>query len=377
MGTARSCSGACVTLIHQANLRLLPHTSLLPVAPPSPSCNATTSTMSSFSSTGFAEAESYIYQQNELFYHYQPSLAFAIVACVVFGLLTLVLTVQTLQYRQWFAAILAIGALLEFIGYLLRAVIHQTWSKNLFIVSYVFILVCPNFFALVNYTVVGRLLPSLPTTPRSPTCLRIPIITDSTGIFIPSRIAKFFFLSDLIAFFIQGGAAGFLTSSNPDTVKTGQSIVEGGLGWALAFIALFFFVTLYVYLSPTYLTRTHPDVYYIRRMYISLTVTITLLLIRSIYRMVEYVTGSTGYVSEHEWMFGVFDTLLMALTCVMYCVWPYGKYLPQIHYPGQGEAKVGKEGQQDTAVEMEGVQKPPQQPAGDNAVVTVHGADDD
>ena len=364
--------------------------------------------MSAVSSTGVGE--SYLYTQNELYYHYQPSEAFAIVACVVFFVLTVVLTLQTLRYRQWFTSILAIGSALEFVGYLLRTLVTQTWDKDLFIIHYVFILVTPNFFAFVrdsphphsltnhsshpdptppltsappvcacvaqvNYSAVGRLLPSLPTKPRAPTCLRIPIITDATGIFIPTRIAKFFFISDIVAFFIQASAAAFLTSSSSSTVKTGQSIVEVGLAWGLAFIALFFFVTLYVYLSPTYETRAHPDLHSIRRMYISLTVTITLLLVRSIYRMVEYVTGNTGYVGEHEWTFGVFDTLMMALACLMYCIWPYGKYLPQIHLPGTTlGGKTGKE--QANGVEMERMPGSPMSPEGHTAVVMVHGADD-
>ena len=275
-------------------------------------------------------------QQDEIFYHYVPSTAFAVIGLVVFGLLFLALTAQYVRYWRsgWFSSMLALGSALELVGYVLRYYLTRHWDKDLFIVSYVFLLVSPNFFAFVNYSAVGRLLARLPTKPRGKTWLRIPFITDSTGVFRPNRIAGFFLLSDVFAFIIQASAAGFLTSSDPSTISTGQTIIEIGLAWVLAFIALFFFVTIFVYLSPTYEIRAHPEYELIRKMYVSLFVTITLLLVRSIYRMVEYTTGQSGYVSAHEWTFGVFDFALMATACVFYSLWHYGKYLSLIHMPG-------------------------------------------
>ena len=288
-------------------------------------------------------------------YHYQPNEGFALASTIIFGVLGVVLLVNTLRYRQWFTLILAIGAFLECVGYVTRYLVTQGGSQDTFIVSYVLILVVPNFFALVNYSAVGRLLPSLPTKPREPTCLRIPIITDSCGIFIATRIAKFFFLSDVIAFFIQTSAAAFLTSTDASKIKTGQTIVEIGLAWGLAFIALFFFVTIFVYTSSTYGLRSHPQYATIRKLYVSLFVTITLLLVRSIYRMVDYVQGTTGYVSSHEAFFGVFDTGCMMLACIFYAIFPYGKYLQAIHYPAITDYATTKQQQQQQGMEMEKV----------------------
>ena len=297
------------------------------------------------SSTGSSNDTSLtIAEQDAIYYHYIPSAAFAVVAFVVFGLLAVLLTAQTLRFHKggWFTSILAVGATLEAVGYILRYILTKHWNTNVFIVSYVLILVTPNFFAFVNYSAVGRLLRSLPTKPREPTWLRIPIITDSTGVFRPNRIAGFFLMSDVLAFFIQASAAAWLTSSDPSKIKTGQTVIEIGLAWGLAFIGLFFFVTIFVYVSSTYAIRSHPQYELIRRMYISLFVTITLLLIRSIYRMVEYTTGQTSYVSSHEWVFGIFDTMLMALACVFYAASPYSQYLAVIKLPGVAPDNGGK-----------------------------------
>ena len=309
---------------------------------------------SSSSSTGsLDDARSQTYLNQEQWYHYQPNEGFAVFATVAFAFLTVSLGLQTLRYRkQRFMVILAAGALAEGLGYLLRYLVTQGAGNTVFILSYVLILITPNAFALVNYHTVGRLLLCLPTKPRPETWLRIPIISDSRGLFIPGRIATFFFTSDVIAFIIQCVSAAFLTSSNPSTISTGQTIIEIGLAWALAFIALFFFVTIFITVSTTYEVRSHPQYTVIKKMYISLSATITLLLVRNIYRMIEYVEGNTGYVSTHEGFFGVFDTAFMLLCCLFYFLFPYTKYLDEIHYPDITD-KVGQRQKQLPVEEVE------------------------
>ena len=319
------------------------------------SSSSSSSSSSSFasSSTGaFVDTHSQTWHNQDEWYGYQPNVAFALIATVAFALLTLLLLVQTVRSRQWFTGMLAVGSAMECIGYLTRYLVTDGASQPVFILSYILILVTPNLFALVNYKTIGNLLRFLPTHPRDATCLRIPIITDATGVFIPGRIATFFFLSDVAAFFIQASAAAFLTSDNQDTINQGLTIIKIGLAWGLAFIALFFFVTCYVYLSPTYDIRAHPDFMAIRRLYVSLFVTISLLLVRSIYRMAEFVQGNNGSIATHEAYFGVFDTGLMFLACCFYAAFPYGQYLNEIRMPEAGVVR-GKEGQ-DSGVQMAG-----------------------
>jgi hypothetical protein len=335
----------------------------------------------SSSSTGpsLADEHSQTWLDQEQWYHYQPNVPFALVATVVFGILAIILAMQTFRSRQWFTIILSLGAFAEFAGYLTRYFVTQGAGKDVFIVSYVLILVTPNAFALVNYAAVGRLLPSLPTQPGPKTWLRIPIITDEYGVFRAGRIATFFFLSDVVAFMIQASAAAFLTSSDPSTISKGQTVIEIGLAWGLAFIGLFFFVTCFVYLSKTYTIKNHPDLALIKRMYVSLFITITLLLIRSVYRMVEFVQGTTGYVASHESFFGVFDTGLMILACVFYSMFHYGHYLNQIHFPAmvdyankQPSPLPGQAGEMELMGQV--VQVAPAE--GEDQVVMVHGSDE-
>jgi hypothetical protein len=242
------------------------------------------------SSTGSDESSTYL--DLEQWYHYPPNEGLAVAALIIFAVLCLILLAQCVYFRCRYTLSLPLAALGEAIGYLTRYLVLQGASKSVFIISLLFLLITPNVFALCNYSTMGHLLARLQVSPKSTsTWLRVPIITDSTGVLIPYRIATFFFLSDIISLIVQASSASFLSSTNPSDVKTGQDIVEAGLAWALAFIGLFFCVTIYVFLSPIYQLRQHPQRHEIRRIYIPLFVTITLLLTRSIYRMIEFATG--------------------------------------------------------------------------------------
>ena len=52
--------------------------------------------------------------------------------------------------------------------------------------------------------------------------------------------------------------------------------------------------------------------------------------IRSIYRMVDFSLGRTGYTESHEWCIYIFDALPIFPVVVMYIWWHPGKYLPYL-----------------------------------------------
>jgi hypothetical protein len=200
----------------------------------------------------------------------------------------------------------------------------------------------------------------------------VPIITDNTGAFLANRIATFFFLLDIGALVIQVLAVPFLTSSNSSNITTGQTIVEIGLAVALASVALFLFVTCYIFFSPRYRLESHPQYPHIRKMFIALFVTITLLSIRSTYRLVEFCVGYNGYLNVHEAFLYSFDTLLILICCAAYVLYPFGKYLNEI-YVAEDAGKEGKEGDA-VSIEMERGAVSPAPSSPQPNVVMVHSA---
>lgn len=70
-----------------------------------------------------------------------------------------------------------------------------------------------------------------------------------------------------------------------------------------------------------------------------------LILVRSVFRVIEYVMGKSGYLLTHEWTLYVFDAILMFSTMVIFAVW----------YPGQLTPPAREWGRPDTDMVMDGV----------------------
>lgn len=54
---------------------------------------------------------------------------------------------------------------------------------------------------------------------------------------------------------------------------------------------------------------------------------LTISQIRCVFRMVEFAEGNDGYTLRHEWIFWVFEALLMIFALLVFCVWFPSKYI--------------------------------------------------
>lgn len=64
--------------------------------------------------------------------------------------------------------------------------------------------------------------------------------------------------------------------------------------------------------------------------------------VRCIFRMVEFAEGPEGYSLQHEWMFWVFEALLMIVALTIFCIWHPTKYLGNA---GMSEKRRSREGE--------------------------------
>ena len=111
---------------------------------------------------------------------------------------------------------------------------------------------------------------------------------------------------------------------DPDSQKAGQWIVVGGLIVQLIYFG-FFIIVAFNYQIRVNKAAVSDDVKARVNWKLNLIVLYAasfLILIRSIYRVVEYVTGKDGTIMTHEWFFYVFDAALMAMVAVIYAVVP-------------------------------------------------------
>lgn len=180
-----------------------------------------------------------------------------------------------------------------------------------YIIQSIFLLLAPVLFAASLYMTLGRLIRA--------------VQGDSYSIISPRWLTKVFVAGDVASFFIQGGGAGFMVQgSNPDSMKTGQNIIVGGLVLQVVMFAFFIVTGLHFNIrfrrhAPT--TETSARIPWQGTLNM-LYVTSSFVMVRNIFRVVEYVGGSDGYLLSTEWPLYVFDGVLMLFT-MSYFFWRY------------------------------------------------------
>lgn len=113
---------------------------------------------------------------------------------------------------------------------------------------------------------------------------------------------------------------GIMASGSIDSMHTGENIIIGGLVVQLLFFG-FFIVTSAVFhiritRRPTtkVLSESFP---WERHLYVLYSAS-ALIFIRSLFRLIEYAQGNSGYLISHEVYLYIFDSLLMLATMALF-----------------------------------------------------------
>jgi hypothetical protein len=171
----------------------------------------------------------------------------------------------------------------------------------------VFILLGPALFAASVYMVLARIIRS--------------IHAEKYSILPLNWVTKTFVLSDIVTFLVQAGGSGMMVNSSLTNI--GQGIVIAGLGLQVLSFCLFM-VTAYVFQTrmrrkPTAETFD-VGIPWKKHLY-SMYAISGLVLIRSVFRVVEYAMGNEGYPLSNEWTLYVFDSVPMFAAMVIFGVW--------------------------------------------------------
>jgi hypothetical protein len=249
-------------------------------------------------------------------FHYEPNVDAALSMSVIFAVLTVAFIAQTGVYGGWrFMGYAVLASVLQVLGYALRAACAQTPELILYIISTFFILVSPIALALVNYIVVAILLEA---TGKTVWAFRE---------WNAKSVGKIFFRSDLACLFLQASAGGLFAIGNPAMIMAATAIVLTGLIIQLLFFAVFTWI-LYKLATLDQYKLNHIQV--LKPVWMGLWSTITCLYVRNIYRVVEYSARGTDAASPiitNEWVFYVFDTTPIVISCVLYNIYHFGRLL--------------------------------------------------
>ncbi|KAF7724199.1 hypothetical protein EC973_001218 [Apophysomyces ossiformis] len=247
-------------------------------------------------------------------YQYDPNLAVAGVALAAFLILGGAIAYQARKYKTKYMYAVVVGAAFEVLGFGLRLWSGQpNNTKNIpaYANSSLFLLLPPIVIALGSYLTVAKII----------------IYSNYQTKFIrPRIIEKAFLYMDIFCFLVQGGGGGMLAV--PSIADIGTKITTAGLVLALISFSTFATVTAYVqYGKDKFTFSAGNSTSRWRILFVVVWINIVALIIRSIYRLVEFAQGMHGYLLTHEVYFYVFDSLMMVIALAAFVIVPPGRYI--------------------------------------------------
>ncbi|KAF3073949.1 hypothetical protein CI102_11976 [Trichoderma harzianum] len=250
------------------------------------------------------------------FYRYVPSVAAAVIFCILFLVATGLHLFQMFKTKTWFLTALVFGCLFEFIGYAARAASASQepgcWKLMPYIIQNMYILLGPPLFAASIYMILGRII----------------LLTDGEihSIIKQRWLTKTFVIGDLLCFLFQSGGGGLMAGSrdNQSMTNIGNGIIIAGLVLQLLWFVFFVIVAATFHrrmiLVPT-ASSLKPGIRWQNYLH-TLYFVSALIMIRSLYRVVEYAQGNSGYLMTTEAFLYVLDSLPMFIV-VVWLLWKH------------------------------------------------------
>lgn len=204
----------------------------------------------------------------------------------------------------------------EAIGYLGFALAHDKTNQLLpFIIQSVFILVAPALLAATVYMILGRLIVRVPS---GPPC----------SLIRPGWLTKTFVIGDVFSFLLQASGGGMMAMEGKADLA--ENILLVGLFVQIVMFGLFVVVAVAFHVrysrmlavSGAYgsVSSNIPNgIPWLKVLYMLYAVSL-LIMVRSIFRVIEYILGQDGYPLNNQWTLFVFDSLLMFLVTLLFFV---------------------------------------------------------
>ncbi|KAI0385243.1 RTA1 like protein [Hypomontagnella monticulosa] len=239
---------------------------------------------------------------------YIPSIPAAVIFAILFAVITGGHCYRLFRTKLWFCLPFVVGGIMEVIGYCARAAAHdQTDQLTPFIIQNMLILLPPVLFAASIYMVLGRIIRA--------------VQGESYSLIRPGILTKVFVAGDVASFCIQGGGGGIMAKgSNADL---GEKIIVGGLLVQIIMFGLFI-VTAALFQRRYQKYKVAAPAFdamgWKASMHMLYGVS-ALIMIRSIFRVVEFAAGQDGYLLKNEWTVYVFDSVLMFIVMVVFFWW--------------------------------------------------------
>jgi hypothetical protein len=193
----------------------------------------------------------------------------------------------------------------EFVGYGARALCtERTDNLTLYAIQFILILIAPALLAASIYMALSRLIRSLRA--------------ESQSIISPRWLTRLFVFGDVLSFIIQlgGGAIATNPDANPDIAKW---TILVGLLLQIAFFGLFMITAVIFHKRMrSWQSMGTPSAFNWLSVLFMLYIVSALVMVRSIFRVIEYTMGFDSYLFKKEWPIYVFDGVLMLIAMIVW-----------------------------------------------------------
>ncbi|KAH7149694.1 RTA1 like protein-domain-containing protein [Dactylonectria estremocensis] len=253
------------------------------------------------------------------FYSYDPNLGGNAVLLAAFALLSLV--VPYLGFRSWtplFSATLTMGLLAEVLGFVGRVLLHSTRDSRAYFFLFLFGTVLgPTFISAAIFIVLPHILG---------------IYGETISPFRPVLAGLVFCSLIFVALVVELVGIIFVAYEFSNiSQRSGAKITAAGLGiqavLLLACSGLHFWFTLGVSTQVENLDASHSQVYTssrFKRFLMGMEVASALLIVYSIYRIVEFAGGVSGTLYQNQTAFMVVGGAIPLLACIILTVFHPG-----------------------------------------------------
>ncbi|KAF5597978.1 RTM1 [Fusarium pseudoanthophilum] len=249
------------------------------------------------------------------YYRYEPSLPISIIFIVIFALSSALHLFQIIKTRTWFFLPFLVGSIFEAVGFIGRAIGAEQapdYTFGPYVMQNLLLLLGPTCYAASIYMILGRYIRQLNG--------------ERFSLIRPSWLTKIFLLGDVISIALQGVGGGKLVNADsPDDRTTGENIIIAGLTVQILFFGLFIAVTGLFHFRFARHSTSRPSSW--QRLLVVIYVASVLILIRSLFRMIEYIEGHDGELQSKEVYVLVLDAIPMAIASVGLNLFHPSKYI--------------------------------------------------
>ncbi|KZV72933.1 hypothetical protein PENSPDRAFT_750575 [Peniophora sp. CONT] len=244
-------------------------------------------------------------------FHYTPTPALSYLFLALFGVAAVAHTYlgfkYNMRYLVWTAATCGYLEVIGWIGRLLGALNPDSQSLAPYLLNSLFTLFAPTFMVAANFILLQHIMTRLGACYSRMN---------------PRLYGRVFISCDLISLNIQGNGGGLSASKNPNLAKVGIYIALAGVIFQV--ISLFVYAGLggeffYRYFKNMPFEKKPEEAYYraafttrVRWLSMCEGFMTVLIIIRSVYRAIELAGGPDGRVASTQWLFVVWDAVMIA-----------------------------------------------------------------